>query len=1486
MNIANAVNVPVDRVFVSSILAASTLVTFAFSPEYSDEGPSIYELLNHYDGMITDGTLQNHVSDLISSVSGPTIEVNVQNISAHINPEDRFVMPAFIRSKVGFVYASWELLCTECTLCKNCTLVNATIVKMARTALAASIHEPNTLQMPLVLPPHSLPGGSQYTFTLSASKSGIKYSDSVTVHVNAGPVDGDIQISPRIGQAITTTFHLSATGWHDEDTPLQYRYVMQTSPGKYIWLSERTANNNGSTVLSNSLGSNQDIILAVIVFDYLGAETVESAPVVVQPYALGAGGNLSMVHFYMARVNSMYSVQQMVQALSARISTRDADTLETARLARAELIDNLAVVSRCVDQPHTFAVAGPVGLAAACSAAEAALAAAPAAVVLGGLCKEAMNGTYMLQPDVHDGKPRWTQKETGGGQLYWSESGGGASYTSRFRATIRQRWCIDTDQDDSEYSAYIDSATPMPPSSSGICRETAGMSVPEDKMACAAVTGPPSPPHVSTAAVCEAVMTSSVSTPEAPAPPPTNACTYTVQLIDRAGRLVNDQLGGWKEFCDDEWDSGAVVLKAIDMATAVATISAETKTSTLMTLHVVTDSFEQLNDIAIDSSIALVDSLLTTPSGAGGTGKTLLKIEDLHLVVDIISNLIRASKTLFTGKGTAGLSDARHRSESVQNHVDIVSQMLAQYLVAGEQPGVLQSDGMLIEVAKGDRSIFEGSDLGSGDVFIPPNFFKLYNGTIHSQVVHWNGWIDLGPYFWATLGPDLNSTEYIDSSPEQKAYSKVILASGLLTVSFFDGLFSKIGTQNLDAPVQLGYTLNEGAYRLAMRKPKTTVPYCVHWNRSSGGWVDDGVAELNISTNASAFRLSCRFSHLTDFASFIGPAPFFERIVIVEPFLFLHSNRVGLALSIFFILIMCFVTLLGCTRYRTMAHKARQTDGRERENYDKAASSFVQQQLILDDDDVPWTTKSIIKLRTGCLLSASTCPLEGDPFLVSQRVFMIFGQILLNMILSCIFYSEQTKEECIRTCREDDYRNVYEGDYSDNSGSWSPGCDDECVEDLENSLHASLISAGLAIPVVGIARGCFGWLRRPVDRDLMTKSGETLDYIEKQERKQLEAEGKRLMNAYEVAQKVALKPDTTTNESRPWSSLKQKKLTISETTDTAILETHQPPSAWRTSSNSRRCCCVRCCRCVFIETPARCNHGLVVQLRCVCGTVAATLACFKKSIRSICCRSSAHVQVYSPRIHVVAPPQTRGRVGKRREDVAREMETCKESVALLFAEYDQNNLGYLEPEQVRSLMSELNSNVSVSDDALDFVLQQAVSSDGEHVEVPGTSTLKRQVRAQTRGLERAFKAFDMDGSGSLDVDELRQVLQRFDIVIPEKQSQQLLEKIDLDDDGEISYGEFLDFFSKDQRVSAEDLAPAVSLWRFVQHEQAFIQQRFDTFFSGAVHQWDGESYSESPDHQRPATSGQALRVNLDQANLSQRPSTVGVWGGSSEEQTN
>ena len=58
-------------------------------------------------------------------------------------------------------------------------------------------------------------------------------------------------------------------------------------------------------------------------------------------------------------------------------------------------------------------------------------------------------------------------------------------------------------------------------------------------------------------------------------------------------------------------------------------------------------------------------------------------------------------------------------------------------------------------------------------------------------------------------------------------------------------------------------------------------------------------------------------------------------------------------------------------------------------------------------------------------------------------------------------------------------------------------------------------------------------------------------------------------------------------------------------------------------------------------------------------------------------------------------------------------------------------------------------------------------------------------------MQRAFKCFDADNSGYITVDELREVLSRLNQNVSEHRIIEVLREIDTDQDGKISYDEFV-----------------------------------------------------------------------------------------------
>jgi len=131
----------------------------------------------------------------------------------------------------------------------------------------------------------------------------------------------------------------------------------------------------------------------------------------------------------------------------------------------------------------------------------------------------------------------------------------------------------------------------------------------------------------------------------------------------------------------------------------------------------------------------------------------------------------------------------------------------------------------------------------------------------------------------------------------------------------------------------------------------------------------------------------------------------------------------------------------------------------------------------------------------------------------------------------------------------------------------------------------------------------------------------------------------------------------------------------------------------------------------------------------------------------------------------------------------------------LMKDFDQDGNGEIDYEEFTTLVmgSKKDDHTSLN-----------TSSGAEHAS--GTSgkdmmLLRNKVRTQWKDLLHAFRDVDTDKSGTLDEAELHRVLHRFNIDLGDSQFAELLKTIVENNDGKVSYAEFMKFFGKGQ---AED----------------------------------------------------------------------------------
>ncbi|KAJ3016498.1 hypothetical protein HKX48_004004, partial [Thoreauomyces humboldtii] len=94
-----------------------------------------------------------------------------------------------------------------------------------------------------------------------------------------------------------------------------------------------------------------------------------------------------------------------------------------------------------------------------------------------------------------------------------------------------------------------------------------------------------------------------------------------------------------------------------------------------------------------------------------------------------------------------------------------------------------------------------------------------------------------------------------------------------------------------------------------------------------------------------------------------------------------------------------------------------------------------------------------------------------------------------------------------------------------------------------------------------------------------------------------------------------------------------------------------------------------------------------------------------------------------------------------------------------------------------------------------------------------------------------FDKFDVDSSGTINVKEFRNLCYDMGYFLSDKELAMAIRMLDMDGNGEISYGEFIKWWQKENRFSALQLSPN-ELANLTEISHEF--QRFDKDHSGCI----------------------------------------------------
>mmetsp|Transcript_24303 Transcript_24303/g.61120 ORF Transcript_24303/g.61120 Transcript_24303/m.61120 type:complete len:425 (+) Transcript_24303:149-1423(+) len=171
------------------------------------------------------------------------------------------------------------------------------------------------------------------------------------------------------------------------------------------------------------------------------------------------------------------------------------------------------------------------------------------------------------------------------------------------------------------------------------------------------------------------------------------------------------------------------------------------------------------------------------------------------------------------------------------------------------------------------------------------------------------------------------------------------------------------------------------------------------------------------------------------------------------------------------------------------------------------------------------------------------------------------------------------------------------------------------------------------------------------------------------------------------------------------------------------------------------------------------------------------------------------------------------------------LEQMEEIIQVLFHKYDEDKSGYLDRREFRKLLQDLRTQVPfISEDDLFFFMSEADGDENNRIEydefIPVALQIiqtmyskkkheqhKAEVTEEARNilvhgmdreelegvLQSLFRNFDTDGSGSLSRQEFEKALSSMELGLTRKEVNSILFHYDADDDGNITYSEFVPF---------------------------------------------------------------------------------------------
>ena len=674
---------------------------------------------------------------------------------------------------------------------------------------------------------------------------------------------------------------------------------------------------------------------------------------------------------------------------------------------------------------------------------------------------------------------------------------------------------------------------------------------------------------------------------------------------------------------------------------------------------------------------------------------------------EAVSNLLRASGRVYDEErkrirsGTAASTEsaevaeanAARRATAIANVLQSVTLALAENRPADSTHVELATEEFTLGAHSPPAEGFSGKSLPSGNMSVTFPHLPAFESSGEIQTIQTVAWEGLGPHFWA--GPELPG-----------APVDVNLGSSVLTVAFFDGNNAKVNVSNLSSPVLLGL-----AAAAEIFPNSSQVMRCAYWDEGTRAWV----AEVD-GKALSATEVVCGATHFTDWAAFIGPPPQMNELGSLKD---ITNNPTGMVVSLTMLAISLLACAYGSVDYRRFARMAAApADDDLRKKYEQETGAFALHTARLRDSDLPWSTRAIVQLRRRWLGGSIFCPLPGDPWLRSQRLFTVLVQVLLSMSMAALFFQAEDQLPG-GTCSQ---RQIC----ANSDGPPGHPC---CAK--PNGLLASLLTAGCALPLIAAVNIAFGWLRRPLEADATSKSGEQLARLQEAERD--EQEHPRGGPATKTLQ--TRRRDRCLRKLRRWSEDCSKCMRVQ-------------------CRCARQCLCKRRTGGVGVHDQHSDDSGSDESSS---GDSSSDSDADEKVTK----RSDTKAGETPTR--VAEAPRQSAPVCQRRKQVARQMRTCAETIDSMFDRLDRDHSGTLSIDELRELMREVSQGAPLGEDDVSFVMQHAQRGSDDtgtiaRTEIQHAISLWRYLLHERKFIVDRFDEFDHDKNGRLDRGELKALM--------------------------------------------------------------------------------------------------------------------------------